>query len=77
LKSEEDVRNYIRKRNEVKRIVNAEKNKIWDRKCIEINIYIYRKMKYRGTKIHKKYNNREKREKREREKRETNSDNIT
>jgi len=32
--------NYIRKKNEVRRTVNAEKNNMWDNKCTEINMYI-------------------------------------
>lgn len=39
-KSEEEKRIFIEKRNEVRRTVNAEKNKLWDKKCTEVNIYI-------------------------------------
>lgn len=39
-KSEEDKQIYIAKRNEVRRNVNAEKNKLWDKKCTEVNTYI-------------------------------------
>ncbi|XP_067206921.1 uncharacterized protein [Linepithema humile] len=39
-KSEEDKQFYIGKKNEVRRTVNAEKNKLWDKKCTEINTYI-------------------------------------
>jgi hypothetical protein len=38
-KSEEE-RNYIRKRNKVRRTVNVEKNEIWDEKCTEISVPI-------------------------------------
>jgi len=31
------------KKNEVRRIVNAEKNEMWDRKCTKINIYVGRR----------------------------------
>jgi hypothetical protein len=38
-KSEEE-RNYIRKKDEVKRTVNAEKNEIWNEKYTEISMPI-------------------------------------
>jgi len=43
-------RNYIRKQNKVRRIVNDENNKILDNKCTEINMYIEGK---RSTEIYK------------------------
>ncbi|XP_030759068.1 uncharacterized protein LOC115884584 [Sitophilus oryzae] len=39
-KSELDKRTYNDKKNEVRRMVKEEKNKVWDGKCKEINTYI-------------------------------------
>jgi hypothetical protein len=36
-------------------MVNAEKNKIWDKKCTKINIYIGGRRKTKAMKIHKKH----------------------
>jgi len=49
----------MRKKNEIRRSVNAEKNKIWDKKCAEINTYIGRRRSTETWKFIKKYNNRE------------------
>jgi len=43
LKSEEDEGNYIKKKKNVRKIISAEKSQIWDKKCIETNIYIERR----------------------------------
>jgi len=62
----ENQRNYIRRKNEVKKI-NTEKNKIWDRKYTEINTYIRERQSIEACKF---VNNREKGNN-------VNSDNIT
>jgi hypothetical protein len=43
--------NKITSENEVRRIVNTERSRIWDRKYTKTNIYIERR---RSMKIHKK-----------------------